>query len=108
MKKTEIDHLVEKYIAQHPAYRDPRSGDTHPAVLASTGPIKEALIESKGGPLAFYRALLAAAKSGSRMVRTRENSESSEPYSSLKETFGGMTTLNLRPWPENTTVGAGM
>lgn len=59
---TEIDELVEQYIAEHPEYEYPPSGDKHPAILASVGPIKNALMDQEGGPLPYYKKLLEAAK----------------------------------------------
>lgn len=59
---TEIDGLVAGYIEEHPAYRYPRNGMTHPAILAITGEIKPWLMRVLGGPLPYWQAMLDSAR----------------------------------------------
>ena len=58
----EIDLLVAEYIATHPEYQFPPSGDRHPAVLALGTRIKRSLMDHLGGPLPYWWAMLESAK----------------------------------------------
>lgn len=61
-RKTGIDYLVEEYLATHPEFEYPQSGDTHPAILACGQVMKPWLMDRLGGPLSYWNALLTAAK----------------------------------------------
>ncbi len=56
-----IGRLITEYIANHPEYEYPPSGDRHPAILAFGTNIQGWLIERMGGPT-YLVALIDAAK----------------------------------------------
>jgi hypothetical protein len=58
--RTEIDLLVEQYLATHPEFEFPEAG-RHPSILA-IGKLKSWLMDHYGGPLPFWRAMLESAK----------------------------------------------
>lgn len=59
---TEIDELVERYLAAHPDHKFPKNGMRHPAVLAIVGDIKDWLIDEYGGLLPYWTAMLKSAR----------------------------------------------
>lgn len=59
--RTQIDGFVQRYLAEHPDFEYPPSGDLHPAILASCG-MKDWIVSRIGGPLPFWRAMLRAAR----------------------------------------------
>jgi hypothetical protein len=59
---TEIDLLVGEYLATHPEYEFPPSGDRHSSVLAIGRQMKPWLMDRLGGPLPYWRAMLESAK----------------------------------------------
>ena len=62
MAHTEIDRLVAEYLATHPEFEYPPSGDRHPAILAVGSQMKPWMMDHYGGPLPFWRAMLESAK----------------------------------------------
>lgn len=60
--QTPIDKLVNEYLATHPSYEYPRSGDVHSSVLMIGSEIKGWITNRLGGPLAYWTAGLESAK----------------------------------------------
>ena len=60
--KTQIDILVGEYLATHPFFEYPQTGDRHPSVLAIGGQINPWLLKVLGGPTEYWLAMLASAK----------------------------------------------
>jgi hypothetical protein len=59
---TEIEVFVKDYLATHPEYEYPESGDRHPAILASGAQMQPWLVERFGGPLPYWKAMFESAK----------------------------------------------
>lgn len=60
--KTQIDILVGEYLATHPFFEYSETGDRHPSVLAIGGQKSPWLHSVLGGPQAYWRAMLCAAR----------------------------------------------
>ena len=60
--KTKIGVLVEKYLAAHPNFLYPESGDRHPSILAVGDQMQLWLVDALGGVDQYWRAMLASAR----------------------------------------------
>lgn len=60
--ETAIDKLVAEYLASHPDFRHPPSGDSHASILAMTEDIKVWMMEMLGGPLPYWKLMIEAGK----------------------------------------------
>jgi hypothetical protein len=56
-----IDSYVNEYLATHPNFEFPKSGDRHPSVLAIGNQMKGWLMDRLGGPVPYWRAMLESA-----------------------------------------------